>query len=49
MIQDGSYITANLYCIGLSVHVLKQMQYRFPEIYETLSMQSKISIWFHVD
>ena len=32
------YITANLYCICLSGHVLKQMLYRFAVIYGTLSI-----------
>ena len=38
-LQGGPYITANLYSIGLSEHEhgLKQMQYIFAVIYETLS------------
>ena len=40
LIQSWPYTTANLYCICLSKHehVLKQMQYRFAVIYETLSI-----------
>ena len=38
LFYGGPYITANLYCICSNMkHVLKQMQYRFAVIYETLS------------